>query len=659
MIIEDTQKRVKQMKVLISELNRASDFYYNSEPIMSDYEWDKMFDELKRIEGETGIIFPNSPTQNVGYKVLDEIKKVTHNHPMLSLEKCHFTQELYSFSGEKTCILSVKCDGLTTSLRYLDGKLVSAESRGDGYIGGDVLNNVKTIKNVPLTIPYKKELIVDGEVIIGWDTFHEINNNLPEGQERYKHPRNLASGTLNNLDNKVAASRNMRFIAWRVIKGLDEHSMTLSFMALKQLGFEVVPYWTYNNSSSDKEDLSKMLESLRETADKRNIPYDGAVMSYDNIDYANSLGNTSHHFNHSIAYKYEDKIHNTTLRAIEWNTSRTGLINPVAVFDPIDLDGAITTRATLHNLSYIEDLELGIGDTIQVYRANAVIPKVYKNLTRSDTWEVPMKCPCCHGNVKIKNDNGSKTLYCTNPDCKSKLLGKLVHFVSRNAINIDGLSEQTLEKLVDLGWVISFKDLYNLKFYKDKMMNLEGFGQQSVNKLLDSIEKSKNTTLDRFINALSIPLIGKSTSKDISNVCHGNFHEFVLHIKKESMPFSSISGFGTEMSKSISRWWSENYDSVIKLSNVFSFKEDIEDSNKGNILSGKSFVITGSLVKFKNRDELVNTIESNGGKVVGSVSAKTNYLINNDIDSISSKNEKAKRLGIPIITEDDFTKMLI
>lgn len=651
--------QLNRIKELIEILNKASNDYYNSTPTMTDYEWDKLYEELEQLECETNVIYANSPTQNVGYVVLDEIKKVKHNHPMLSLDKCHSEEELIEFAGDKDCVLSVKCDGLTTSLHYIDGKLVGAESRGNGTDGSDVLENVKTIKNVPHIIPYKEELIIDGETIIDWNTFNTINDSLPQGQEKYKHPRNLVSGSLNVLDSKVAASRNMRFIGWRVIKGLNKKSVFFALKEAEKLGFEAVPMWTYTNKSSDKENISAMLSDLQDKADKLGIPYDGAVMSYDDIEYGMSLGRTDKFFRHSIAYKYEDALYTTKLTDIEWNTSKTGLVNPVAVFEPVDLDGAITTRATLHNISYIENLQLGVGDTIQVYRANMVIPKVHDNLTKSNTWELPTKCPNCGGGVKVHNENGSKTLRCINPNCEAKLLGKLTHFVSKNAANIDGLSEQTLEKFIELGWLNSFKDIYRLSEHKDEMSKLDGFGKRSVEKLLDAIEKSRGITLDRFIYALCIPLIGRSASKDISKACaNGDVQQFITIMSLEGeYAFIGLNGFGKEMCKSIVHWWVDNKQMFYELIKEFTF-EKVEEKSSDVDLSGKVFVITGSLNHYKNRDELVSVIEQLGGKVSGSVSAKTNYLINNDVASTSGKNKKAKDLGIPIISEEDFIKMI-
>ena len=649
--------KIKRLKELIVILNNASNDYYNATPTMTDYEWDKLYDELKALEQETDIIYPDSPTQNVGYKVLDEIKEVEHNHPMLSLDKCHSEEELIKFAGDKDCILSVKADGLTTSLRYVDGKLVSAETRGSGMSGLDVLENVLNIKNVPHTIPYKEELIIDGETIIDWNTFNKINDSLPIGQEKYKHPRNLVSGTIIMQDTSIAASRGMRFIAWRVIKGLNDKSVFFALKEAEKLGFEIIPMWTY--IKSDKENLTAMLSNLQDKSDELSIPYDGAVMAYDDVEYGMSLGRTDKFFRHSIAYKYEQELHETVLEDIEWQTSKTGLINPVAIFKETIIDGASVTRATLHNVSYIANLQLGIGDKIRVYKANQIIPKVHDNLTRSNTWKLPDKCPNCGGTVELHNDNGSMTLHCINSNCSAKLLGQLNHFVSKNAINIAGLSEQTLQKIIDLGWIKSFKDIMKLKDHSYEMTKLDGFGKRSVDKLLDAIEKSRNTTLDRFIYSLSIQFVGRSASKEIAKLFSNDYDKFIENCL--TTDFTKIDGFGNRINDSLHNYISANKNIIIDLASEFVFEKANESNvvnSNGTDLSDKVFVITGSLVHYKNRNELVEVIESLGGKVSGSVSAKTSYLINNDTESTSSKNKKAKQLGIPIISEDDFVAMI-
>lgn len=656
--IKSRYERIEKMKTLIEELNNASIAYYTSTPIMSDYDWDKKYEELQMLESQENIIFPNSPTQNVGYTVSDKLNEVKLDHLMLSLDKTKSINNLKQFAGNKQCIASVKCDGLSTTLKYKHGELVSAITRGNGYEGTDVLKNVLTIKNIPKKIPYYDELIIDGETIIGWNTFNKINESIKDTDKKYKHPRNLVSGSLLLLDSKEAAQRNMRFIAWRVIKGFEHKSVYEDLQNAKVCGFEVVPMLIYSNP--DKDSLQGILEKIKDLADVNNIPYDGAVIAYDDYAYGESLGKTDKFFRHSIAYKYEDQLYETVLKDIEWNTSKTGLINPVAVFEPIDLDGAITTRATLHNISYIKKLSLGIGDRIRVYRSNKVIPKVHDSIDKSNNFTIPDKCPICGGETKIVKENDSEVLMCINDDCQGKLLGKLVHAVSRNTLNIDGLSEATLEKFISLGWLDSIKSIYHLSDYKCKMYRLEGFGKKSVDKLLESIEKSRETTLDRFIYSLSIPLIGKSSSKDIAKHFKYNFDEFYHCFFCGYGYFWNlkVDGIGVVASNNIQKFAVTYADKVFELSKEFTFKIPSESNNTQNTLQGKTFVITGSLEKYNNRDELKSVIESNGGKVSGSVSAKTFALINNDIESSSSKNKKAKSLGVQIINEEQFMKLL-
>lgn len=639
---------IGKMKELIQELNTASYAYYTSTPIMSDYDWDKKYEELQMLESQENIIFPNSPTQNVGYIVSDKLNEVKLDHLMLSLDKTKSINDLKQFAGNKQCIVSVKCDGLSTTLKYIHGELVSAVTRGNGYEGTDVLQNVLTIKNIPKKIPYYDELIIDGETIIGWDTFNKINENIKDTDKKYKHPRNLVSGSLLLLDNKEAAQRNMRFIAWRVIKGFEHKSVYEDLLNAEKCGFERVPMIPYIGC----ENTQTVLDTIKDVADANNIPYDGAVMAYDDYAYGESLGKTDKFFRHSIAYKYEDQLYETVLKDIEWNTSKTGLINPVATFEPIDLDGAITTRATLHNISYIKKLSLGIGDRIRVYRSNKVIPKVHDSIDKSNNFTIPDKCPICGGETKIVKENDSEVLMCMNDDCQGKLLGKLCHAVSRNALDIDGLSEATLEKFISLGWLDSIKSIYHLSDYKGRMYSLDGFGKKSVDKLLESIEKSRETTLDRFIYALSVPMIGKSVSKDIAE-----FFEYDL-VKFFEKTYS-INCLGDVAYKNYKKYCRNHYEEILDLSSEFNFKtQDKSLTNKTNILQGKTFVITGSLEKYSNRDELKSIIESNGGKVSGSVSAKTFALINNDIESSSSKNKKAKSLGVQIINEEQFMQLL-
>lgn len=650
--------KLERIKQLIKELNNASYAYYNQVSIMPDYEWDKMYDELINLEEETGIVLSNSPTHNVGYSVADELKEVEHNHPMLSLDKTKLIDELIEFIGNKDCFLSVKADGLTTSLHYINGKLIGAETRGNGVRGTECLQNVLTMKNVPKEIPYKDELIIDGETIIGWDTFREINDKLPE-DKKYKHPRNLVSGSLQLLDSKEAANRNMRFIAWRVIKGFEHKMPSKDLFKAKDIGFEIIPILK-SHRINQKEELAILLNQIRESADSHNIPYDGAVMAVDDYKIAESMGRTDKFFRHSMAYKYEDELFETVLTDIEWNTSKTGLINPVAIFNPVDLNGAITTRATLHNITYIKDMMLGIGDRIRVYRSNMVIPKVHDSIDKSGNFNIPSKCPICGQLTRIIKENDSEVLMCENPDCKGKLLGKLVHAASRNALDIENLSESTIEKFINLGWLNSIKDIYYLSDHEDEMKILNGFGKKSVEKLLDSIEKSRNTNLQRFLYSLSIPLLGNSISKDIAEFCGNTFNSFVGALTEGGKDaFTSINGIGEALGKSIINYWNKHNEEIMDLAQEFTFSKDEKiEKVENDKINGKVFVVTGSVHHYANRNELKADIEKSGGKVTGSVTSKTSYLINNDIDSNSSKNKKAKELNIPIITEEQFLSML-
>ena len=644
---------VERIKELIKQINEASDAYYNSSPTMTDYEWDKLIDELKYLEDETGIVYPNSPTQNVGYSVLDEIPKVKHNHPMLSLDKTKSVDDLRKFAGKNACVLSVKCDGLTTSLHYNNGKLISAETRGNGVEGSDVLNNALTIKNIPHEIPYMGDLIIDGEVIIGWDTFNSINEKLPEDQ-KYKHPRNLVSGSLTLLDSKEAANRNMRFIAWRVIKGFQHKSVLMDLVTAEKSGFESVPAFMYIDKA-DGERIDELVNKIQEMADNAGIPYDGAVMAVNNYELAESMGRTDKFYRHSIAYKYEDELYETVLRDIEWNTSKTGLVNPVAIFDPVDLDGAITTRATLHNVTYIKNMMLGIGDRIRIYRSNKVIPKVHDSIDKSGNFTIPSTCPICGGPTKIVKENDSEVLICDNSTCSGKLIGRLKHAVSRDALNVDGLSEATIQKFIDLGWLTCVKDIYHLSDYEKRITNLEGFGKKSATKLLKAIEDSRSTTFDRFLYSLSIPLCGGKASKMIAEAedyqVENFFRDMTLYGAKF---FNYLPGVADALVNNLDEYFKNNCDKILELSKDFNFeiptKVDLTDKR----LDGLTFVVTGKVTQYKSRDELKKEIESLCGKVAGSVSAKTTALINNDIESTSSKNKKAKELNVPILTENMF-----
>ena len=638
--------KIKRIKELVALLQKASYAYYGlDKPIMSDKEYDDLYDELVSLEKETECVLAGSPTQKVQGYVLDGFKKVEHSKPMLSADKTKEVSEVEKFIDSRDFYCSYKLDGLTLVVKYKDGKFVQGITRGNGTVGEDVTEQCRFIKNLPMEISNKHDIELRGECVISWDEFHRINSTL---DEPYSHPRNLAAGTLRNLDLNIVRDRNLSFVVFELVSPTFTHKWD-GLKAIEDMGFECV--------GRAKGTVENCVEGMQ--PDWYAYPVDGLIFELNSSELSKSLGATSHHENCRIALKWEDTLYKTKLTDIEWNTSKTGLINPVAIFEPVDLDGAITTRATLHNISYIEDLQLGIGDEIVVYRANMVIPKVHDNLTRSNTWTFPDECPVCGGITKIVKENDSKVLMCDNPNCKGKLLGKLTNFVSKNAVNIDGLSEQTLEKLIELGWLNSFQDIYRLSEHKDEISKLDGFGKRSVEKLLDAIEKSRNITLDRFIYALCIPLIGRSASKDIAKYCNYSTEKFrdAIRFNYDYNNFINISGFGVEMCKSISSWWKENEYIFYELIEEFTF-EKVEEKSSGADLSGKTFVITGSLTRYKNRDELVGVIESLGAKVSGSVSAKTSYLINNDKLSSSSKNQKAQKLNIPIISEEDFIKMI-
>ncbi|MFR2680303.1 MAG: BRCT domain-containing protein, partial [Lachnospira pectinoschiza] len=493
---------------------------------------------------------------------------------------------------------------------------------------------------------------------IRWDTFREINDKLPE-DKKYKHPRNLVSGSLQLLNSKEAAIRNMRFVAWRVIKGFEHKTPSEDLFKAKDIGFEIIPILK-SPRINQKEELVILLNQIRELANSHNIPYDGAVMAVDDYKIADSMGRTDKFFRHSMAYKYEDELFETVLTDIKWNTSKTGLINPVAIFEPVDLNGAITTRATLHNITYIKDMMLGIGDRIRVYRSNMVIPKVHDSIDKSGNFKIPSKCPICGQPTRIIKENDSEVLVCENSDCKGKLLGKLVHAASRNALDIENLSESTIEKFINLDWLNSIKDIYHLSDHENKMKTLDGFGKRSVEKLLNSIEESRNTTLDRFIYSLSISLIGKTASKLIAERVNYSIREFIVIMgTKGASYFNSLEGIGDKIISSLDNYWSKHSDMIYELSKEFTFETpNIVLDEIPNTLQGKTFVVTGSVHHYKNRDELKADIVSHGGTVVGSVSSKTSYLINNDINSTSSKNQKAKSLNIPIILEEEFLSMI-
>lgn len=653
----------------VRELNEASEAYYNTgSPIMSDAEFDMKLRELQQWEDETGFVLSNSPTQNVGATVLNNIKEVTHKYPMLSLDKCHSEEEIIKFAGGYNFLVSsVKLDGLTVRLTYKNGNLTLAESRGNGIVGSDVTEHVKRFKNVPLHINHEGTYIIDGEAIIKLDDFAEVNKN-----GEYKNSRNLASGTLASLDTSIVKNRKLSWYAWEVVEDSEEETYDYDPTFLRrlseaeQLGFDVVPYRTVITAPY-KELITYMLEEVFKLAEKYKLPQDGVVFKFNDIEYGKSLGNTSHHYRNGIAYKiYNDSVE-TTLKDIEWSMGKTGTLTPVAIFEPIEIEGSVIERASLHNITVMTDVMGGAwkGQKLGVYKANLIIPQVrWAEEVKPDDAEminIPDKCPICGSPTKIVKDNDSEVLICTNDDCKGKLLGKLSHAVSKNALNVDGLSEATIQKFIDLGWLTSIKDIYHLSDHKEEMSALEGFGKRSVTKILNSIEKSRNTSLQRFIYSLSIPLVGKSASKDISNELDGDFDAFMHTLSVYGAEyFKNIPGIGDSIVNSMNDFFRKHCNDMYDLSKEFTFEKPISLATTDDIksLAGKTFVITGSLEHFENRDAAKTEIELHGGKVSGSVSAKTSYLVNNDIESTSGKNKKAKELGIPIISENQLIAMM-
>lgn len=657
-------EKVERIKELTKELNKYRDSYYNdSKSLISDYEYDNLYDELQKLEDETGLSFANSPTKTVGYEVKSELKKVKHSHPMLSLSKTKSEEDLKKFASDKDCILSLKMDGLTVLLTYEDGKLVKAETRGDGIEGEDITHNAKVFENIPLTIDYKGRFEIEGEAIITYDDFEKINVTLPE-DKKYKNPRNLVSGSVRQLDSGIAAKRHIKFIAWKV-PVMEENKISNSFLHrlnyAKCLGFETVPFLTYTNKSDDRENLSLMIESLKNCAKVNGYPIDGLVCVYNDIKYGESLGMTGHHPKHSIAFKFYDEEVETTLLDIEWSLGKSGQLTPVAIFKPVEIDGTIVERASVHNVSILTELDLQIGDTITVYKANQIIPQIKENLSAKgrevDYIKIIGYCPICDAPTEIKKDNDTQVLMCTNPYCKGKLLGRLSHFVSKKGMNIDGLSEETLKKFIDLGWLNNILDIYNLPVHFNELSKMDGFGARSVKKLQDAIEKSKTVDLQHFIAALSIPNIGTSQSKELAK----RFKTWEEFEKAGfgSYNFSSLGGFGSVLNKSIHTWFNTmwNEDKIGELVKIITFVTN-DSSAKSDKLNGKTFVITGSLTHYPNRDTLKSAIESMDGKVSGSVNKNTFALINNNVNSTSSKNKKAKDLGVQIITEEQFIELV-
>ncbi len=643
------EEKLLLMKEKIEILNEANKAYYQEDrEIMSNYEYDKQYDELKKLEEETKTVLSNSPTIRVGYELLSNLPKEKHEKVMLSLDKTKEVSTLKEWLGERIGVLSWKLDGLTIVLTYEGGKLTKAVTRGNGEIGEVITNNAKVFTNIPLNIAYKGSLVLSGEAVISYSDFNKINEQIPETEGKYKNPRNLCSGSVRQLNNKITAERNVRFYGFSLVKAdVDFNNSRIEQLNwLRNQGFSVVEF---NKVTSDLENAVNWFE---EHISENDLPSDGLVLTFDDIKYGESLGSTAKFPRDSIAFKWVDEIKETKLLEIEWSASRTGLINPIAIFEPVELEGTTVSRASVHNLSIMEDLELGIGDTINVYKANMIIPQVSDNLTRSKNVEVPRSCPVCGSETVIKNDNDIKTLYCINDECLAKQIKSFTHFVNRDALNIEGLSEATIEKLIAKGLVKELADIFHIDKFKDIITKMEGFGEKSYNNLVNSVNKAKKTTASRLLYSFGIASIGLSNAKLISRKFNDDW-EKIQNAKFEDL--IEIGGIGEVMANNYVKFFQDEKKKVI-VEDVLK-EVEIESSNKvlsEQIFENYIFVITGSVEKFRNRDELKEVIEERGGKVTGSVTSKTNYLINNDNLSNSSKNKKAKELGIKIITEEQF-----
>lgn len=645
------RERIQELVTLLNQASRA--YYQEDREIMSNLEYDTLYDELCELEEHTGIVFANSPTQKVGYEVVSELEKEPHLHPMLSLDKTKSVDQLTEWLGEQKGLLSWKLDGLTVVLTYENGALAKAVTRGNGEIGEVITNNAKTFCNIPYSIPYKGELIVRGEAIITYTDFNRINDTIADVDAKYKNPRNLCSGTVRQLNNQITAERNVHFFAFNLVDVKDvefDNSVKNRFQWLESLGFDVVEY-----KEVTADNLKTTVQQFAEQITENDFPSDGLVLIYDDIAYGKRLGTTAKFPRDSIAFKWADEQAVTTLKYVEWSPSRTGLINPVAVFEPVELEGTSVSRASIHNVSILEALELGIGDEITVYKANMIIPQIAENLTRSNTIEIPNQCPACQGSTRIQDENGVRSLYCTNEFCSAKKLKLFSHFVSRNAMNIDGISEATLEKFIELGFLENLYDLYRLEPYRMQIVTLDGFGEKSYQNLTASVEVSRTTTVWRLLNALGIPNIGVANAKLIAKHFGQDFTKIQNATIEELV---EIEGVGDVMASQVVAYFAnEAHKTLIgELLKEIEFEKECVQTDQR--LEGKVFVITGAIEHFANRDEAKAVIERLGGKVTGSVSAKTHYLITNDPASGSSKNKKAKELGIPIITEEEFLSMI-
>ena len=659
----DKRKRIEELVELLNQAGKA--YYEEGQEIISNLEYDKAYDELVRLEEETGIVLSASPTQNVGYSVATALPKEEHASPMLSLDKTKSVETLQSFLGEQKGILSWKLDGLTVVMTYEKGEFVKAVTRGNGRIGEIVTENAKRFRNLPLRIPFKGRLVLRGEALIRYSDFAKINEEIPEEGAKYKNPRNLCSGSVRQLDPKITWERRVYFFPFTLVSveegedgasresgGLPDfhNSHEAEFEFLEQQGFQVV-----GRRAVNKEELPGAVSDFSEQVKKNDFPSDGLVLLMDDISYGKSFGTTAKFPRNALAFKWEDEEEKTILREVEWSPSRTGLINPVAIFDPVELEGTVVSRASLHNISYLEDLKLGIGDEITVYKANMIIPQIGENLTKSGQLPIPEHCPACHEETKIVQDKEAKMLYCENPHCPAKRIKQFALFVSRDALNIEGLSEMTLEKFIGKGFIQEFPDLFSLKEHKEEIIAMEGFGQKSYDKLIENAEKARETSLARLLYGLGIGGIGASNARVLSEAFHENAEALS---RAELSEVVSIKGIGPILGESIVRYFKEEENCRLfrKLLSILHLHR--EEKAENTALSGKVFVITGSLVHFQNRKELEEEIRKAGASTASSVSKNTSYLINNDKNSTSSKNKKAQELGIPILSEEDFLKLL-
>ncbi len=649
-------KKTDRIRELTQLLNKASLAYYAQDrELMSNYEYDRLYDELEALEKETGIVLSNSPTLHVGYEAVDELPKERHERPMLSLGKTKSREELAEWLGEQKALLSWKLDGLTVVLTYRDGKMEKAVTRGNGEVGEVVTNNAKVFQNLPVSISYAGELVLRGEAVITYSDFEEINRRIEDIDAKYKNPRNLCSGSVRQLNNEVTAGRNVKFFAFSLVKaeGVDFHnSREEQFLFLQKLGFETVEYRVVDSAS-----IGEAVGEFEKKIESYDVPSDGLVLVYDDIAYGQSLGATAKFPRDSIAFKWADEVKETVLKEIEWSPSRTGLINPIAVFEPVELEGTTVSRASVHNISILKSLKLGIGDRITVYKANMIIPQIAENLTGSDTVEIPKECPVCHGRTKVSQVNDVQSLYCTNEECEAKKIKSFTLFVSRDAMNIEGLSEATLEKFIGRGYIHEFADIFHLDRFQEEITEMEGFGEKSYQNLINSVEAARRTTLPRLIFSLGIANIGLANAKMICRHYHDDWEDMLAADVED---LSGIDGVGEVIATGFYEYFQKEenrrrWENLLK--EVEIEKEEIDESMQ--TLSGMAFVVTGSLNHYENRKELKEAIEKRGGKVTGSVTSKTVCLINNDNTSSSSKNKKARELQIPILTEEEFIEQYL